>query len=347
MAGEAGTLERLALLLGQMLAPLERQLASGQVLVLLQELGMSLPEELLAEPGFTEALSQGTAAAAQLPDQITRLVTAIENEQLSDVLSASVTIIEDAARVISSFDTIADELQAAGGSLPGVDPAVLGTFASELPVRLLQHIVLTYLEVYHPVLSSTAALLGLVERVQEPGTAGDPTRPAFTRRSLRLDRVGDLLQDPAELARTLYGWGDPGFDGQALLVRLQALLSAAGLAAAIEPATATEPLRLHFLLLEVGADRTLSPPGLKATLRIPIAGGLTLTVPLSLPGWSVVIEADAMLEADLSATVTPPATVALLPPGGSLTGKLTLGFRAEPVAPATEVTLLGDRKSVV
>ena len=79
MPDGTGTLEQLALALGRVLAPLEAKLESGNVLELLADLGIELPPELLAQPGFADAVRTGSAAAARLPPEIADLITAIDN----------------------------------------------------------------------------------------------------------------------------------------------------------------------------------------------------------------------------------------------------------------------------
>src|SRR5215470_17959304 len=196
MADSPGTIEKLALVLGKMLHPLATRLESGDVLGLLGELGLALPPSVLTtEPGFATAIQTGGAAAGALPDIISSLITAIEADDGAGAVEAAVKLIEAAAKVISSFDTIASELK----TVPGVDPAFLQTFAGELPGKLLDYVVITFLESFNPVLASTAALLGLIERGPKPGLGGDPTQPPYIARSLDLSRFGDFLHSPGDL----------------------------------------------------------------------------------------------------------------------------------------------------
>ncbi len=342
MADQPGTLEQLALGLGRILRPLETRLESGEVIGLLEELGLALPPQLLAQGGFVTSVESVAASAGQLPQVVTTLSSAIEAEEGAAAVAAGKQLIEVSVHIVSALPSIATELQSAGGALPGVNPTVLENFASELPTRLLDYVVVSYLESFHPVAAETLQLLGVIERTPMSGAAGDPTQPAYISRKLALDRVGKLFSAPQELAQTLYGWGNPTFDGAQLLLRLRGLLSAAGVAASFEPATPTTSSALRFLLLSVQADSATSPPGLMATLAIPVQDALSLKVPLFKPGWSALIETHGQLEADASVTVTPPSSVAFKPPSGSLSGSLSFGFIGEPVAPATAMVLFGQ-----
>jgi hypothetical protein len=342
MAESPGTVEQLALVLGRMLQPLATRLESGDVLGLLTELGLALPPQLLADQGFLAGIQTGAASAGTLPDIVANLVAAIEADDGAAAVTAAGQLIHAGTGVVSSFTTIADALQAAAGGLPGVDQAVVTAFAAELPGKLLSYLVVTFLESAHPVVASTAVLAGIIERTPMPGVSGDPTQPAYTSRGLDLSRIGDFLHSPGDVLHSVYGWGDPGFGGADLLLRLWDLLAAAGISAGFDPPTATTPAALHFLLLKITPDASLSPPGLRAALSVPVQDGLSLTVPLFKPGWSAVIQAQGTLDAGVSATITPPAALALQPVSGSISGSLSVGFQGQPAPPATSLVLVGQ-----
>ena len=69
---------------------------------------------------------------------------------------------------------------------------------------------------------------------------------------------------------------------------------------------------------------------------------MTLQVPLFKPGWSAVVKTQGTLEAGVAVEITPPATVAIKPPQGSVSGSVSLGFLAEPVPPASTIVLIGQ-----
>lgn len=341
MAG-AGTLETLATALGRMLAPLERHLQQGDVLGLFEELGLKLPPSLLARAGFIGAIGSGAGGAARLSVLVLQIVEAVEDEREEEIADLAPQLIEQIVIVVEALDEIAGELNAASGSLPEVSPADVEALAAELPERLLDYLAVVFLESYVPVALNAGLLIGLIEMDFDTGDETDPSKPPFTRRKLRLDRIPDLLRSPEEYVKTVYDWGNPGFDGSTLLPRIHGLLASTGVPVSIEPPTATEPLTLRWLLLSLSPDLAANPPGLEATLRLPIEDGLSLEIPLFKPGWSAVIEAKGRLEAALGAKVGPPARFELVPPSGSVSGSLTFGFKGEPVAPATALVIFGQ-----
>ena len=82
------------------------------------------------------------------------------------------------------------------------------------------------------------------------------------------------------------------------------------------------------------------PPGLLATLNYPLTDGFSITMPLTAL-WSLQISISGSFDAGLTATITPPADVALTPPAGTLTGQLSSILTATPGA-GLPIVILGQ-----
>ncbi len=219
MPDSVGTFERIAGELAKMFQPLETRLASGNLRAFLAELGLALPPELLTHTAFINAVTAGAGAAASLPPLIVQLVAAIEAENVAQSVTVASNVVTQVRTVITSIDTIAAELNAIGGALPGISAADLSAFATALPERLIDFLVVTYLEGYMPGIARTLALPGIVEIDPQPGIA-DPAHPAFVRKRLRLDRIGQAFADPDALLRDVYGWGSGALNSRLILDRL-------------------------------------------------------------------------------------------------------------------------------
>jgi len=244
-----------------------------------------------------------------------------------------------AGTLVPALSAIATQLEAiGGGALPGISQADLAAFAADLPGKLLDHLVVGYLEGFHPILLRFLALFGIVELIHEPGDPNDPTKPPYTRRQLRFDRLGDALAQPETLVTTLYQWGDPAFDGELLLERLHDVLFALAIPATFEPDATPPSLGIHLLRINPRTD--LSPPGMEAVVEVTLGAGLTVEIPILVPGLTLGLSASGAVEAGLGIQVQPPADVTLIPPSGELSGKLAASLAAAPVPPATALTLL-------
>src|SRR5215212_6434082 len=249
MAEPLGTVELLARELGRAFTPLRTRLAGGDVLNLLSELGLRFPPQLAANAQFTGAINTAATAAGDLPPLIQQLIAAGEAEDLAQIADKSLAILNKVRALIPAIDTIGTVLDTVGPGLPGMVAAEVTAFAAALPAKLVDYVLITYLEAFYPVLFSSLFFLGIAERTTESG-GGDPTHPPFLRRELHLDRIADLFRSPEQLMRTVYKWGDDAaFTGIALLDRIHQILFALGVPAILAPADGGQPATLRILIL--------------------------------------------------------------------------------------------------
>ena len=153
-----------------------------------------------------------------------------------------------------------------------------------------------------PQLAAILDLLGMFTSTALPGVSGDPTAPPHIRRGFGFDRVVTLFEDPQQYARDLYGWGDPAFDGRALLVSARKFLRTYQLPAELlEPGGAQPPI-LESLVIALQANTSVSPPGLGFELRLPASYAVDQTWPLVGP-WSLLTKFEGTFAAGLRGLV--------------------------------------------
>jgi hypothetical protein len=325
----AGTVELLALELGRALQPLEDRLTAGQIRQLFAELGLQFPPALETQGRLVDSLSTSAAGAARLAELVPDLVAAIEAEDEAEVVRLAVQIVDVLRTLIPALTNVASELQSLAGTLPGIPAADVNAFAADLPQKLLQYILVSYLESFHPILLRFLALAGLVEITSEPGVAGDPTKPPHTKRELRLDRLGGAITDPEGLVRDLYDWGDPAFDGRLLLERIKDVLASLAIPVAYDP-NAVPPV-MRILLLRVSPRTDLAPPGLEFVLELSFPVDVSGSMPVISSQWALEFGIGGTFEADLGVTLQPPADIGLVPPSGALDGHAGVGLARVPV----------------
>ena len=110
---------------------------------------------------------------------------------------------------------------------------------TEFPKRLVDYLIVDYVEQVAPPLHRAFLVLGLFE-LEEFGADPATFRSAHVRRVVRFDRLPKLFSDPAGLLEEVYDWGKPSADLDALVERLFLLLAALG-----------APARLEYPLAEV------------------------------------------------------------------------------------------------
>ena len=303
-----GTLQQLASALTQALQPLQTRLAAGDARGLLAEMGLSLPPSLDGLTPFTTAASAAITAVEGLAAPLAALATAVENDDVGAIVSATVTLLQAVSSVITALDNLASALNSLAGSLAGVNPADVTAFAATLGEKLLEHVIIDYLAGYRPVLLRVLALLGIANLDFVPPDPADPAKVSYQRHDLILANAGSLVSDPATYLANLYGWNSQNLDAADLLSRIRNLLTEFGVPAAYDPATTTLTVLPFVFAPTTGA----TPPGLAAILGIGLSDGATLTLPSLLPGgWSLQLVAAGALDAGVELDILPPGQLEL------------------------------------
>jgi hypothetical protein len=326
MAAQPGTLEILSREIALALAPLEERLQNDGALQLMADLGLRFPPALLATAGVAPAISAISTAAGELPDLVTDLVDAIMDEDETAIIASGVALLVKISEVIVAIDQLSSAIHDAAGGFGGLGTTQVEDFASELPGRLLELLVVDYLEARSAGMAASLELLGLIERAPQPGSLVNAAEPPYIRKALRLDLLGDLMQDPQEYARQIYQWGEDSF-GPIFLGTLYRILDEMDVTAHLIDGPGGFPvLEIYYLTLQV--DTTTVPPGMLITLHFPATRSATVDVPLS-GGWAMRLVADASFEAGMQATITPPSDFILTHAGGTVDVSMTAGLTGE------------------
>ena len=213
-------------------------------------------------------------------------------------------------------------MKAAFESIPGL-AAELAEIVAVLPERLVDYLVVAYLEGTRPVLARTLALAGIAGSRTEPASG---TRPSYLRRELRFDHLSRLFEDPAALVQDLYGWGAADLDDALLLGRLGDLLTAVNLPATYDPG-AHELSALIF--------RLRAAPGTPASFDMELGlndlTGVDQHIAIGRGDWTIHIVGKGALALDAGLRITPPLTVT--PPQAGVAADATFTVALERGAP--------------
>lgn len=336
-----GTFEIVALEFSKALEPIARRMQDERAMALLAEMGLELPESGMS-PAMMKAFEDAVTSAEALPQAAEDLITAIDGGDTVDILSNGVVVIGRVLVVVASFKTIADEISAAGPP-PGLAPADLLAFVTELPKRLTETMIVDYLEDEHVTILALLELFGLAEQTRFNQGSTDPLHPDHIKKFLRLDRLEAFLRSPGTVLSDLYLWGKPGFDGVLLIRRLTRLLEAFGVVVTSKDLPGPPPrpaLEIGLLTIAPTGPAVPAPPGLEAILMASVSQGFKFELPIA-DGLAAEFSATGEMEASVGVRIQPPVVVTLIPPSGSVQGQVTAGLAKTPVAPAEKVLLLG------
>ncbi len=338
----AGTLELVGLELARALEPLAARMHDAHhARMLIAELGLVLPEQAVSA-ALGNAFTAVHTASHQIKDEATALATAIDGGDTGAIISQGASLVRSIVTMIEAFETIGREINALGG-VPSVSGPDLAAFLAGLAQRLFDLVVVEYLETRQRTVFSFLELLGLVERTRLNKGSTDPGQPEVVRKRMRFDRIGTLLQSPDQLFTDLYGWGQPGFDGDLLVRRIGAVLRAVRVPTTFRELPGTPPrASLEVCVLRFSRTDPAVPglPGLEAIVTTGISDGLTIDMPI-VPGWQAQLRAEGSLQASVGMRIQPPAEVSLIPPSGTVQGRMKAGIARVPVAPETRLVLLG------
>ncbi|MDV3220317.1 DUF6603 domain-containing protein [Intrasporangium sp.] len=337
MADQPGTVDVIARELASALIPLQERLAPEAAPAFLGELGLNLPS------GFaTAATAIGGAAvkAGALAPLVADLVDAIDGEDAEAIVAAAAPLLGAIADVVEAISALEPALDAAVAAAPGLTTdqrSHLAAEAAALPGRLLEWMLVEYLETRSAGVYTALTLLGLVDDAIEPGVAGDPTRPPVRRRALFLDRIVTMLTAPQDYLSAAFRFGEPGFDAMELFVPLATYLESLDLAVDIITPPSGPPI-LEAYVVRLSTDPSSSPPAFTADLRVPATQDVTFTLPLG-DRWSLSFTSAARFDAGIGAVIRYPLELTITPPSGSVGIDLDLGLQAE--NPSGPMMLLG------
>jgi len=309
-----GTLEFIARELAVALQPLEARLAGGGAQQFLVEIGIRIPSGV---GGAADAISRVVAKASALLPAVTRLDDAIDDENPIAIVNEGGALITTLRELFDAIGQLRPAFDGAVLAAPGLSVAQrthLQGLISELPRRMLDRLLLDYLETKRDGFVSALAVTGLVDNDEIFGDPADPTAPSFRQAAIHLDKLGALLTDPARYLRETFGFGQAGFDGLELLPRLADYLEQRRFTTMLMEPPGVPPL-LEAFFASVTTDPAANPPALRAEVRFPATADITRTYPISAP-WSISTSARSRFAAGVVLTAAPPLNVTVTPQAG-------------------------------
>lgn len=312
-AKQTGTFEAITMGIAHLLSPLEQDLADGRARELLAQLGLQLPPAADGVGAFTGAISNTYNAAKQLPGLIDKLVTAINAKNISGIFNASKDLAQVIVNTIKGFETIATAIKGLSGAT-GIPAPVLNDFATKLPKRLFDYLVVRNLEQI-PVVPELMEFVGGIERTINSATDLNPDATEFTEYKFQLDKLMSFLQSPVERLKTLYDWGSNSFDGSKLLPILQKLMVKAGYPAVIDGAV------LDIVFAELKAQA--------GGLSINLLKKIDKSTPIKSGGdWQLETIIKSDLDIGAGITLQPDGKITFKPPAAGVNGDYGIKFTA-------------------
>lgn len=337
---QIGTLEALGIEIAKVFEPFKERVEAGEILLLLAELGIELPETLANDTDFQNAVTGVTGQIGEMTQVVKDLITAINNEDYTASAEKAIKLIELIAGLAQNIETIATEIDT-HGPYPGIPDDQLDDFVGNLAKNIVDYLIINYLQTAIPLFAVFLEFFGLIDETVENEGSANPLLPEYTKKSLRLDRIPGFLENPASLAAELYDWGEDDFTGEKLFRKLEKVLNTIGWPAVYDGTSGTPELDLLIAKLE---PRTaLSPKGIALTIEETIGGGFSQI--FSQDKWSLEVGFDAGLDVNAGVSIQPNGVVELEPPpasGTTLSGTAFVKWTAKDNATAQPLLIFGS-----
>lgn len=322
-----GTADLLALELGKLLKPLKDRLDAGETAELFAELGLPLPPTVANATAVVNASGAAAGVLVTLAARVSELATALATGTDNAIAERVTALLPVATDAFDKAETLATAVRTTYQGLGGV-PAELQALLSELPERLLHHLVVGYLLGEHPRLARSLAVVGLIEAIPVPA---DGARPAHVRRRVRPDRLGTLFDDPVLLLAEIYGWGSTsaalgaggGLDATLLLERLRDVVALLLPSSVLDPTVPALRTLLFDLFPVAGAPL---PTPLQLDLALSTLQDVDLPLPLGSDRWTGRIKGQGSLATGAGLRIQPPARLLPVAPTGTVSGELTVSL---------------------
>lgn len=319
-----GTLEALGIEIVQVFQPIKNRLDDGEILLLFAELGIHLPTALSGDAAFTAAI---TGLVDDVRAMVPLVQTVLAELQLPSpdyglVATTVATMVEKIVGAVEKFDTVKTSIDnyITTNPLAGVTAGQVADFIGDFARNLLDYLLIKYMEAKSPLMVAVFEFFGIVEKtVTNPGST-NIFAPEFVLHRLHFDNLLEFFKNPAELTATLYDWGEPTFDGTAMLERLHKIALGLGF-----PSVYTaSPTELDVLFMKITPNTLISPPGLNIVISDTIAANASIT--FGDENWSLNTEIGAALAAQTGLVIKPGGDIEIIPPSGSLNGDFVVTF---------------------
>jgi hypothetical protein len=285
-----------------------------------ESFGLVLPDSILSAPAVTGALQQAQANAKKLGDGATALQTAAAAADDTKILAALVELLVAIGEFYDAISKLVSDMEANVNSATISDATALAAAESlvgELAKKLSDFFIASAITEHVPLLAFLLKLLGILDWTYQDVTPGNSLSFPFVQKNLQLDRIKDLINDPATHFQQTLGWGSPSFDPTSFFQVAKDFFARE--VAVTVGVQGGEPFIKGNILIR--RDSTQSPPGLLVSLQNEFDSDVTTTVPFT-DQWEGGVKSTFRMSGEVSAEITPPLNFSLQPVSGQVSGEV-------------------------
>lgn len=303
------TLAKLASELAKLLSPLT-EVSPSAAPRFLAELGLVL------SPAQAQSVSPALLTLVRAAGRIASLNLELSAKaDTAGGIELRLSLLDEIRNLIASFVQLKSAL--AGLGLPGAAPIL-----ADLPARLRDYLLVRYFAQSRGV-NQVLEFAGVLTRIDHNIGAIDPNLPFYTSNTFDFGRIPRWFSDTPALLAELYGWGQPSFDGKALLAVIERLLAELGLPVLYDPSRPAP--RLDAIYATMAPRPDLAPHGIEIELGYSVGKGV---MEIARPEWSLRFSATADLLAGTKLLLQPGRLGIKPPDATTLNGRFGADYTA-------------------
>ena len=281
-------------------------------------LGFQMPDAIANDPAVKAAGKALAEAGNILQDGGDKLEAAVLTGDNAQLLQAFLHLFEGLYQYVDAADAIVSGINAKAAALPAPERNAVQGFGATMTRLLFDFFVVTLLERQLPRLAFLLKLLGLLDwRVVEP--TGSLNEPRYVKKAVRLDRIGDLVRDPAAHFAAVYQWGTAAFDP---LDILRAVLRFYHPESSIQVGKIGADAFLEIGPFRWSRDSSVNPPGLMLDASTTFAKTFEQRVEFS-PAWGMDFKTDFNIGDGIIVRLKPPFEFSAAPKAGTVSGSVS------------------------
>jgi hypothetical protein len=281
-------------------------------------LGFQMPDAIVQDSGVQAAGLALADAGSVLRDGADMLDAAIVSGDQGELIGSFIRLFEGIYLFIDAADEIVNRINTKAATLPAADRDAVEVFGALMARKVVDYLVITFLEQQLPRLLFLLKLIGLVDlRVEE--ATGELHEARYVRKELHLERLKDLFTDPAAHLANVYGWGTTAFDPSEILMAVLAFYrEEASIEFGLDGADAF--LRTGPFLWK--RDSSVAPPGMMLDITTAISHTFSERVVLN-DDWGTDFAATLGFTGGVIFRLRPPFEISLDPKVGTASGEFT------------------------
>ncbi|MEM8585994.1 MAG: DUF6603 domain-containing protein, partial [Bacteroidota bacterium] len=298
----------------------------------LEGLGIALPAVVINHSSVQTALDQSKAAASTIKTTSSELVSAIRDEDVAksiiSLLGAADGIRLFSTHMIDLVGQLKNRVQADVSNI--ATKTFLLTQLDSIGAKIFNRQLALQIHSYSPDTLYFLAIVGLADwRQKTAELPGEFLSRPYIDQSVHLERLKDIIDDPAAHFSSVHGWGSPGFDPTPFLQLYRRMLGPeSGVVIGTTPGG--DPFLRHGQFY-VQRSAINGKTGLTFETSLEFSEGIDEREKISVE-WGTQLEAAFSLKGRVGLELTPPFDIKLSSPEASAGGKLGLSIDRNPTA---------------